>query len=78
MEGSLIQQGVELMLFGMGTVIVFLTLLVYATYAMSALVLRFAPPPEITQADSEPPSPSADGKLLAIISAAIHRHRSRR
>ncbi len=73
MEPSLIEQGVELMLFGMGTVIVFLTLLVFATSAMSALVLRFSPPAEPPAS----PPPVKDGTLLAVIAAAIHKHRSR-
>jgi oxaloacetate decarboxylase gamma subunit len=73
-EGNLISQGVELMLFGMGTVIVFLTLLVFATTGMSALINRFTPPPS---ADGDT-APVADDTLLAVIAAAIHKHRSRR
>ena len=38
MADNLIGQGIELMLFGMGTVVVFLTLLVFITSAMSALL----------------------------------------
>ena len=80
MEGSLISQGLELMLYGMGTVIVFLTMLVFATGLMSRLVMRFDPPM------SEPRPPAAtdsastgpDAKTLAAISAAIHQHRTRR
>ncbi len=40
---NLFSAGLELMLAGMGTVFVFLTLLVAATAAMSALVRRFSP-----------------------------------
>ena len=76
MDDNLIGQGLELMLFGMGTVVIFLTLLVFITTAMSALVRRFAP------ADA-PPLPETDGPpgdtvLLAVISAAIRKHRSSR
>ena len=72
MADNLIGQGVELMLFGMGTVVVFLTLLVFITSGMSALVARFLPPPP------EPLARTAgvDAKTLAVISAAIHQHRS--
>ena len=76
MGDNLIGQGLELMLFGMGTVVVFLTLLVFVTGAMSALVERFSPTPV-------PPPPGAagppeDAALMAVITAAIHTHRSRR
>ena len=72
MAGNLIGDGVELMLFGMGTVIVFLSLLVVVTGTMSALVRRYLP--------AEPPPPVGDshpdGALLAAISAAVHQHRA--
>ncbi len=43
MELILIEQGVSLLIYGMGTVFVFLTLLVFATKAMSHLVHKFSP-----------------------------------
>jgi len=76
MEGSIIDQGIELMLFGMGTVIVFLTLLVFATGWMTGLVRRWAP--ELPEAAADDSAQVSDPTLLAIISAAIHQHRSRR
>ncbi len=78
MTENIISQGLELMLFGMGTVIVFLTLLVICTSAMSALVNRYAPAPEAGGADAAAPPANADATLVAVISAAIHKHRSRR
>ena len=42
--GSNGDRGVQLMLVGMGTVFVFLTLLVFAVSAMSALILKYFPP----------------------------------
>ena len=73
MEDSLISQGLELMLFGMGTVVVFLTTLVFVTAAMSALVRRYLPPPP----EPTVSGPAAtDATLVAVISAAIHKHRS--
>ena len=74
MEDNLISSGVELMLFGMGTVVVFLSLLVVVTSGMSALVGRYAPP------EPEPAAQGArvsDPALIAVITAAIHQHRSR-
>jgi oxaloacetate decarboxylase gamma subunit len=75
MEPSLIDQGLELMLFGMGTVVVFLTLLVLATTALSAFILRFAPMPVAVDSGKET---TDDPLLLAVITAAIKKHRSRR
>ena len=43
MDALLISQGLDLLLYGMGTVFTFLTLLVGITSAMSALVNRIAP-----------------------------------
>ena len=43
MQGSIVNQGVELMLFGMGTVLVFLTLLVFAIALMSWVLQRYFP-----------------------------------
>lgn len=42
MQETLIDQGLNLMLYGMGTVFVFLTILVFATGLMSRIVARFA------------------------------------
>lgn len=80
MQTPIIQQGLELLLYGMGTVVVFLTLLVLATSYMSRLVLRYFPEPEPEPVASSAAA-AADGatppELLAVISAAIHRYRSR-
>jgi len=40
---NLLNQGLELAMYGMGTVFVFLALLIAATRTMSALVLKFQP-----------------------------------
>jgi len=61
-------QGLELMVAGMGTVFVFLTVLVFATSWMSALVRRFAPVPMAEEA-------GASEEEVAAITAAIVRHR---
>ena len=75
-EENLIEQGLELMLFGMGTVVVFLTLLVLVTNLMSALMQRFVPPAPEPAPDAVGSQP--DAHVLAVISAAVHKHRSRR
>lgn len=76
---QLLADAATLMLLGMGTVFVFLTLLVYLTALMSALVTRFVPVAAEPQTPATAPAPASDdATLLAIITAAIHAHRSRR
>ncbi len=71
------QQGVELMLYGMGTVFTFLMLLIVATTVMSALLQRFAKPEPAVVASAAKPAAVNDEQLVAVISAAIHKYRSR-
>lgn len=61
---GLMASGIELMLVGMGTVFVFLTLLVGATTLMSTLVQKIVPPAVKDESDDE----------IAAITAAIHLH----
>lgn len=74
---NLVTQGVELAIFGMGTVFVFLTLLIFATLLMSKMVLRFGHEPSqatataVTQHAGDP----TQEELVAVISSAISRHR---
>jgi oxaloacetate decarboxylase gamma subunit len=76
MQADLISQGLELALIGMGTVFVFLILLIGATMLMSTLVQRLAPEPAPNAADTAPASaPRADDEIVAVIGAAIRRHR---
>jgi oxaloacetate decarboxylase gamma subunit len=78
-QPTLIEQGVELMLYGMGTVFVFLALLIAATSIMSALIQRYAKPEEvILKRAVNNPVVTDDDQVIAVISAAIHKYRSRR
>jgi len=73
---NLVSQGFELAIFGMGTVFVFLALLIFATQGMSALVLRFQPEVSESSASAVTQSKSVvSGHTLAVISAAIAQHR---
>ena len=65
---SIVAEGLNLAALGMGTVFVFLTLLVFATVLMSTLVQRTAPPRTVGKA-------ALDSKKLAAISAAVHQHK---
>lgn len=66
MESELFNQGLTLMLVGMGTVFAFLTVLVAAMSIMSFLIIRLTPAAEDIDATEEE---------VAAISAAIAKHR---
>ena len=80
MDGNIVEQGVELMLFGMGTVVLFLTLLIIVTGAMSWVLGRYfleevevpiistGQSPRTLRADHHQVPP------IAVITAAIHQH----
>jgi len=72
---NLVSQGFELAIFGMGTVFVFLTLLILATHCMSLLVQKFEhePPKQAVQAVTQ----IDHHHLLTIISAAIAEHKNK-
>jgi len=67
MEQSLLNQGVTLMLVGMGTVFVFLTALVIAMSLMTMVTRRLQPAPE---------SDDISDEEIAAIGAAIRRYRN--
>ena len=67
MQSTLLDQGITLMLVGMGTVFVFLTLLVVAMTGMAGIIERLAPVVEEGVTDEE----------VAAITAAITAHRHR-
>ena len=76
-SGELISEGINLMLLGMGTVFVFLTILVIVTSTMSTLVQKYG---AVQSADLNDPGATGrldEATLLAVITAAIHAHRSK-
>lgn len=82
---ELITAGFNLAIYGMGFVFIFLILLVILTTFMSTLVQRYLPAPapllprRSAAKRSAQRSSSAgtdQGKLVAVISAAIRQHRS--
>ncbi len=73
---DLLLQGVNLMLLGMGIVFTFLAVLVVALTGMSRLAASLSgpeTPPTVAASDAE----TDDTELIAVISAAINRYRSR-
>ena len=80
---NLINEGLGLMLLGMGFVFLFLCVLIVATTVMSKLVARYFPeaaPAVKKKVQTSTASASASGtdpKITAAITAAIHQHRNR-
>jgi oxaloacetate decarboxylase gamma subunit len=68
METSLLDQGITLMLVGMGTVFAFLTILVFGMTTLSAVAMRF------TRSTATDDGPSDEE--IAAITAAIAQHRN--
>ena len=79
MQNALIEQGFALMLYGMGVVFIFLTLLIYATAGMSQVVQRWFPQaPEPEKPVRKKSAKTAVSPLtIKIIQAAIEQHRAR-
>ncbi|MTI13436.1 OadG family protein [Sansalvadorimonas verongulae] len=83
-QAELINEGLSLMVFGMGFVFIFLTLLVFATGLMSKVVQTIAPedaapaPRKAAASITGAADPAADPVLLAVINDAISQHRARR
>lgn len=74
----IVADGLGLMAFGMGTVFVFLILLIFATTIMSNLVLKFFPEVEPAPAKTKKaPAQGVDPQLLKVLAAAVKEHRSR-
>ena len=76
MDATLIDQGIDLLLYGMGTVFAFLTLLVAVTSLMSVivnkLVVEVAPIAPVAIAHQS----SVDPRIVKVIQAAIDQHRA--
>ena len=69
---NILNQGLELAVFGMVTVFSFLTLLILATRVLSSFVRRFHGGEQGIQVS--PSGPVGESVLVAIISAAVRQH----
>ncbi|MCP5326192.1 MAG: OadG family protein [Oceanospirillaceae bacterium] len=75
---QLMADGLGLLVLGMGTVFVFLTILIFATGIMSKLVMRFAPEPvAVPVKPTQAKAPAADPQLLKVLSTAVKEYRNR-
>ena len=74
MDNNLVAEAINLTLFGMGFVFVFLALMVVVTTMMSVLVKRFQPNLNLAATSSIELSSGIDEKTEAIIKKAIKMH----
>ncbi|EDZ61355.1 Na+-transporting oxaloacetate decarboxylase gamma chain [Sulfurimonas gotlandica GD1] len=73
MDTNLVMEGFKFMALGMGTVFLFLIILIVMMNVMSAVLHKFFPEP---QASLEPSVDTKNNKkIIAAISAAISHHR---
>lgn len=79
MQMTLLEQALQLLIFGMGTVYIFLILLVVAINLMSRLIETHFPDPVIPENPTPKPRETSpvDTTTLAVIHAAIRQHREK-
>lgn len=84
-QDDILIQGLELMLFGVGAVVLFLSLLVLVTSLTSRLMSRYFPerlaspvPVSAEGSASLPAAHPGQTALVAVIAAAIAQHRKQR
>ena len=89
-SSSLLSEGLNLMLFGMGFVFVFLTLLVIVTSLMSRIITKYeknvgilpeggvsSPTAVIPRHGPLIPVQADDKTVISVLTAAVHKYRSR-
>ena len=74
MDNNLVAEAINLTLFGMGFIFVFLALMVVVTTMMSVLVKRFQPNLNLAATANIELSSGIDEKTEAIIKKAINMH----
>jgi len=72
METNLILEGFKFMGLGMGTVFLFLIVMIVCMNLMSTIIHKFFPEP---QPSATPPAQKDNKKIIAAITAAISHHR---
>jgi len=77
MDNNFVSEALNLTMFGMGFVFVFLALMVFVTNIMSLLVAKIQPATNDSSALDSDPIIEIDEKTRAIIEAAIKMHTQR-
>jgi oxaloacetate decarboxylase gamma subunit len=75
METNLILEGFKFMALGMGTVFLFLIILIVLMNIMSKVLHRFFPEPSAASLEPQTQNQKDNKKIIAAISAAISHHR---
>jgi oxaloacetate decarboxylase gamma subunit len=76
MYHDIFNESIQLLIYGMGTVFVFLYILILATQTMSRLVLRFTPEVESAPpVKPKSPTPNVDPNVVAAIGLAVQEYR---
>lgn len=76
METNLVFEGVKFMILGMGTVFLFLSLMIAFMNVMSAVIHKFFPEPKPSPSVPKTEAKQDDNKkIVAAITAAIMHHR---
>jgi len=73
METNLIVEGFKFMGLGIGTVFLFLIVMIFSMNIMSKVIHTFFPEPEVTATPSA--APKDNKKVIAAVTAAIKHHR---
>jgi oxaloacetate decarboxylase gamma subunit len=71
---ELMSTGFEIMLVGMGSVFLFLAMLIVAVNIMAATIQRYFPEPPPESVNT---TPTIDPHIIAAVSAAVHQHRQK-
>ena len=74
MDNDLLAEAINLTLFGMGFVFVFLALMVFITNLMSIIISKIYPPLSLAQSTISDTSVEIDKKTRTIIETAINLH----
>jgi len=76
METNLLIEGLKFMILGMGTVFIFLIVMIAFMYTMSTLINKFFPEPQMS-VDIPENTQSDNKKIVAAITAVIAHHNKR-
>ncbi|MEA2099698.1 MAG: OadG family protein [Campylobacterota bacterium] len=74
METNLVMEGFKFMALGMGTVFMFLIVLIFMMNLMSIVIYKFFPEPQVNL-DAPVENKKDNKKIIAAITAAISHHR---